>query len=171
MLLVLSNPRPPGTLLYQSLPSSHQRRKQRPLLLADGIPEFFRITCSSLSLWKVGTPLGVIRGSQCHPIPILGQVLLLSSFSGLLFCTYKIEIQTLVKEFKMLDPGRDWLSEDACRKCGMNWAEGTDFEGADWKLGFEQGDSRFWWDPWANQCCNHSNWKSMLCGGSIIVMG
>ena len=59
------------------------------------------------------------------------------------FYTFKIEIQTLGKEITMLEPGMAWLTEDTCKTCGMKWGEGTDFEWADFQLGFEQGDSKF----------------------------
>ena len=35
----------------------------------------------------------------------------------------------------MLDLGRDWLSEDACRKCGTSGGEGVDFEGTGCSIG------------------------------------
>ena len=129
MLLLLLGPHQPRTLLCLSMRSSHQRREQRLLPLAGGIHEFSRRTCRSLSLWRVGIPLDVTRDSQCHPIPLWGQVLLFLHVWTSLLVPAEIKIRTLGRILLFQIQGGLGSVRMHAGKCGMDWGEGVDFEG------------------------------------------
>ena len=66
--------------------------------------DFYK-TYSSPHPWTVEIPMGVILGSQYHPILFLGHVLL-SSFFGLFLYTCKLKIRTLENTITVRDLGK-----------------------------------------------------------------